>query len=483
MPASRSLCVRGDIGERLHQGVDAIRREQALPDAFPDEVEQAAVEAASLDVLPDLDRTDIPLITLDPPEAMDLDQAMYLERRDGGYRVYYAIADVGAFVQPGSALDQEARKRGETLYGADRKIPLHPKALSEGAASLLPDVVRPALLWQHDLDTEGRLVATDVRRARVRSRAKLDYRGMHEEIQAGKAGPMWALLQEVGELRMALERARGGISLPLPEQEVRMADGKLCLEFRASLPIDHWNAQMSLLTGMAAADLMMQRKIGILRTLPPVPDWAVRRLHHSARALDIDWPDGLSYAEFLRSLDPARPEHIAMMVSATTVFRGAGYADFNGSLPEQPLHSALATHYAHATAPLRRLVDRFVGEICVAVCAGEPVPDWVTEALPDLPGLMQSSGSRAGRYENAVVDLAETLVLQPMVGQEFTGAVIEVDDEHAERGDVMIRQPAVEARLEADAPLPLGERVKVRLAKADPASRELQFELLSATDA
>src|SRR5699024_2277928 len=99
-----------------------------------DAVEQAAEQAVRKLELPDLDRTDLPLVTLDPPGAMDLDQAMYLERSGDGYRVWYAIADVGAFVEPGGVIDQEARRRGETLYGADRSIPLHPRVLSEDGA-------------------------------------------------------------------------------------------------------------------------------------------------------------------------------------------------------------------------------------------------------------------------------------------------------------------------------------------------------------
>ncbi|MGA7298408.1 MAG: RNB domain-containing ribonuclease [Rhodanobacteraceae bacterium] len=477
MSCSRRIRIDPKINGQLHDGVESIRREQHLPDAFPEEVEAAAEKAAHEVRLPDLDRTDIPLVTLDPPSAMDLDQAMFMERRGDGYRVFYAIADVGAFVEPGGVIDREVRRRGETLYGADRKIPLHPKVLSEGAASLLPDQVRPCLLWQIDLDASGEGLAVDVRRARVKSRAKLDYHGMHAEITAGTAGPMWALLKEIGELRLAREQRRGGISLPLPEQEVGVVDDHLTLEYRGNLPIDQWNAQISLLTGMAAAHLMVTHKVGILRTLPPTPDWAIRRLHRTARALHIDWPDGQGYAAFLRSLDPSRPEHVAMMVSATTVFRGAGYADFRGSLPDQPEHSALAAEYAHATAPLRRLVDRFTGEVCLALCAGESVPQWVLDGLPDLPGIMRESGSRAGRYENAVLNLAETLVLQSQVGRDFEGAIVDLDHRHHDQGDIMIRKPAVEARIQGKSRLPLGERVRARLVEADPATRQTRFEL------
>src|SRR3546814_13549274 len=93
------------------------------------------------------------------------------------------------------------RSRGETLYGADGKIPLHPKALSEDMASLLPGELRPALLWTIDLDATGEGIAVDVCRARVKSRAKLDYAGVQAGIDAGDADPMFAVLREIGELR------------------------------------------------------------------------------------------------------------------------------------------------------------------------------------------------------------------------------------------------------------------------------------------
>ena len=101
---------------------------------------------------------------------MDLDQAMFLERTPNGYIVHYAIADVAAFVLPSGRLDEETHRRGETLYFPDARVPLHPTVLSENAASLLPDQVRPAVLWRIDLNDATEITAVDVRRARVRSR-------------------------------------------------------------------------------------------------------------------------------------------------------------------------------------------------------------------------------------------------------------------------------------------------------------------------
>ena len=480
MTTTRRLRLHVRQDATLARGMADIQRELGLPTAFAPDVERAAAIAAANPRLPDEDRSDIAFVTIDPPDAMDLDQAMFVARNGDGYRVHYAIADVAAFVRAGDAIDLEANRRGETLYGADAKIPLHPKVLSEDAASLLPGQLRPALLWTIDVDASGEGIAVDVHRAQIRSRAKLDYAGVQAQVDAGNADPMWTVLREIGELRKQREQRRGGVSLPLPEQEIRVEDGRWTLEFRARHRVEDWNEQISLLTGMAAAHLMVQGKVGLLRTLPEADPRAIARLHRTARALGIDWPTSRGYPDFIRSLDPANPRDVAMMTACTTVLRGAGYVAFDGAVPEHAQHAALAAQYAHVTAPLRRLVDRYTGEVCVALCAGKPVPQWVLDALPGLPATMQESARRAGRYENAVLDLAEAAALAPRVGETFEGAVVEVDQKDPRGGEVMLRDPAILARVEAGSPLPLGEQVAVRLVEADPARRMIRFELAGA---
>jgi exoribonuclease R len=489
MPPTRIRLQAGTDGT-LAQGIVAIQREMKLPTVFPPEAMAAAAQAARAPRLPELDRTDVPLVTIDPPGSMDLDQALHLERRDGGYRVFYAIADVAAFVTPGDAVDAETHRRGETLYGADSRIPLHPPVLSEGAASLLPDQLRPALLWTIDLDAGGEIAAVDVRRARVKSRARLDYAGVQQQLDAGTADPLWSLLREVGGLRQRREQARGGVSLALPEQEISVTDGQWRLEYRVNHPVEDWNAQISLLTGMAAAQLMVKGRVGLLRTLPPPEPQAIARLKLTAQALGIAWPVAQGYPDFIRSLDPATDTHVAMLTACTTVLRGAGYVAFDGELPAQPVQFALAAEYSHATAPLRRLVDRYVGEVCVALCANQPVPDWARAALPALPGLMAEADHRARHYERQVIDLVEAVLLAPRVGETFRGAIVEANGAERERGNgrtigvaaahsgvVMLRDPAIEARVGSATPLPLGQEVTVRLAEADPAKRVVRFEL------
>ncbi|MFF0742615.1 RNB domain-containing ribonuclease [Streptomyces sp. NPDC004111] len=453
----------------------------AGPDAFPPEVLAEAREAACHPRLPadPYDATGLALFTVDPPASTDLDQAMHLARREGGgYRVHYAIADVAAFVAPGGALDAEAHRRVTTLYFPDEKVPLHPRLLSEGAASLLADQVRPALLWRIDLDADGAVRATDVRRALVRSRAKLDYAGVQRRIDAGTADESLALLRDIGRLREEQERERGGISLNVPEQEIELRDGAYRLAYRTPLPADGWNAQISLLTGMAAADLMTASGTGILRTLPAAPDGAVARLRRTARALGIDWPHHTSYAQIVRGLDPADPAHAAFLQECTTLLRGAGYTVFTGGeVPDAAVHAAVAAPYTHCTAPLRRLVDRYAGELCVAAAAGQDPPEWVLAALPGLPKEMAEGTRRQNTVERESVDIVEAALLKDRIGELFDAHVVDVKDHEPTVGTVQLDSAdlAVIARVEGGRNLPLGERIRVRLTQADPGSAKVLF--------
>ncbi|MEW2388395.1 RNB domain-containing ribonuclease [Streptomyces venezuelae] len=462
----------------LRAALRDLRTRLDVPQEFPADVLTEASRAAASPRLPEYDATDLPLFTVDPPASVDLDQAMHLARRAaGGFRVSYAIADVAAYVTPGGPLDAEAHRRVTTLYFPDEKVPLHPTALSEGAASLLPGQTCPAVLWTIDLDEDGRTERTDVQRALVRSRAKLDYEGVQSAIDGGTAEEPVALLRDIGRLRERLEVERGGISLDVPEQEIVERDGTYELGFRAPLPADGWNAQISLLTGMAAAELMLTSGAGVLRTLPTAPDGAVGRLRRTAKALHIDWPHHVSYAQLVRSLDPRIPHHAAFLQECTTLLRGAGYTAFrDGRLPELTTHAAVAAPYAHCTAPLRRLVDRYAAELCLAACAEVPPPEWALAALDELPKEMAEGTRRGNTVERECVDIVEAALLQGRVGEMFDAVVVDVKEGEPAVGTVQLTEPAIVARIEGgSAGLPLGERLRVRLTRADPGAAKVQF--------
>lgn len=461
----------------VRAGLDALRHELDIPASFPPAVTAEAVAARPLQ--DGADATDVPFVTIDPEGSLDLDQAVHIERTAGGFRVRYAIADVASWVVPGGAIDDEARVRVETLYAPDGRTPLHPPELSEGSASLLPGQTCPALVWDIDLDERGEPTAVAVARKRVQSREKLTYSGAQEAIDAGTAGETLRLLKVVGTLREEAEKRRGGITLPTPEQVVEQQDGGTwTLGSRATLPVEEWNAQISLLTGMCAAQLMLEGRVGVLRTLPAADPRDVERLKRSAHALGVVWPDGATPGDVVRDLDASNPAHAALLTEATSLLRGAAYVAFDGEVPSYTMHAAIAAPYAHPTAPLRRLVDRFVGEVCVALSAGTPVPSWARDALEELPGLMASGDKHAGEYERGCLDLVEAALLTGRVGEVFDGAIVDVRADR-DAGVVQLRDPAVRGRIEG-VDLPLGTDVRVRVVRADVATHTVLFEMASA---
>lgn len=454
----------------LERSFQALRDELGLSTGYPPD---AVAEARQVEpALPERDETALPFLSIDPPGSLDLDQAMHLERAGDGYRVRYAIADVPAFVVPGGVLDAETRRRGQTMYFPDLRVPLHPDELGEDRASLLPDRVRPAYVWDLALDARAEVVSAEVYRALVRNTRRLDYQGVQEAVDGGTADEPLLLLKEIGEKRVVLERERGGASLPMPEQEIRLHDGVYEMTFRPLLRSEDWNAQISLMTGMAAAEMMLHAQVGILRTMPPADPAALADLRRQARALGIDWPSDLPYGEMLRTLDRTRPRDLALIHAATRLFRGAGYTPFDGDVPEQSEQAAVAAPYAHVTAPLRRLVDRFGLVVCESVSRGEPVPDWVRRALPELPEIMRASDQVAGKVERGSADAVEAALLSTHVGETFEATVV------GRRDDAVTVQLA---RLPVLASCPgqaePGDVVQVRVETADIAARTVQLRL------
>jgi VacB/RNase II family 3'-5' exoribonuclease len=449
----------------------ALRAELVVTGDFASDVQAQAREAARAVELPDEDATDIPFVTVDPPGSRDLDQAVHIAREGDGYLVSYAIADVAAFVRPDSAVDVEARRRGETLYFPDVRVPLHPPVLSEDAASLLPGQLRPAVLWRITLDGGGDVRATDVRRARVRSRAQLDYAGVQDAFERSAVPDAIALLRDVGERRLALARKRHAINLDLPEQEVEHGRSGWRLAVREPLPVEDYNAEISLLTGMCAAAIMLEHRHGIVRTLAPPDPGAVRALRRAALALGVAWPSSAAPGDVLARLDRGNPHHVALLEHATTLLRGAGYIHFVDTVPAHHTHAGIGAPYAHVTAPLRRLVDRYASELCVALYAGATPPSWVDEQLALLPELMAQADRRAHEIDRAVIDATEAWLLRDRIGETFDATIIDANEHSA---TITLDEPAVRARCTGDH-LTVGDRIRARLVQADVATRTVSF--------
>ncbi len=458
-----------------------------------------------------LDLLDVPFLTIDPPGSRDLDQAFFAERRNGGYLVRYAIADVGAFVARHGAIEAEAWRRGQTMYCPDGRTPLYPPIMSEGGASLLPDAVRPSIVFTMTLDGKGRPTNTRVERALVRSRVQLAYAEVGEHLtmerEAPGAGPLsgrdWSpsltLLEAVGRLRQAREVERGAVNLRLPSQEVQRWTSALAgyrLAFQTATEVEDWNAQISLMTGMEAARIMRGHGAGLLRTLrPPRPD-RLQALKLTARALGVAWNEGVDYDDFVRGLDPQTPLDSVMLHQAARVSGGAQYLAFTGDPTRRGRHAAIAAYYAHVTAPLRRLADRYVLDLLVAIGAGQEPDEALLSPLADLPPAMADADHRADRLESAVLDQVELRLMQPRVGEVFDATVIALKRAGAA---AQISQPPIRtlvpfavlapgageepepvedgaAMRMGDAVVRLGQTFRLRLVGADALSRALLFE-------
>ena len=454
-----------DNAHALGAGLAAIRSEYQIPSGFPADVLAAAQAAAARTPSEHADRSDLPFVTLDPASSTDLDQAFAIEPAGGDLLLHYAIADIAWFVEDGGPIDAEAWRRGETIYLPDGKASLYPPLLSERAASLLPDGPRPAIILTVRVDADGNVGLDGAERAIIRSRAKLAY----DSVRASDLPP------EFGELarRMAAAEARRGAArVDPPEQEVTvLPGGGFALAFRPRLSSEADNAALSLAANLAVADALQAHGTGLFRVMAEPDEKAVARLRHSAAALGVAWPEGMTLRDFEKGLQPADPQQAALMMAIRRAGPGASYAPFRaGSLP---WHAAMAATYAHATAPLRRLADRYVLRAALAIANGQPVPAVVAQAFEKLPAVMARADMVAGKIERAVVDLAETLLLSGREGTAFDAIVTDVDERG---GKVQLCDLPVVARLAVPGLTP-GRRVDLRLAGVDPHRRSLSFEL------
>lgn len=453
-----------DPTNALARGLAAIRSQFKVPEAFPPEVVAAAEATAKRKPTEHADLTDRAFVTLDPATSTDLDQAFCIEASGSDLLLHYAIADVAWFVSDGDALDVEAWKRGTTLYLPDGKAGLYPSILSENAASLLPAGPRPAVVFTVRVAPDGAVKLDGAERAIIRSRAKLAYDAVKpDDLPDGFA--------DIAARIAAAEERRGASRVDPPEQEVEhIGNGVFQLAFRPTLKSEVQNAALSLAANMAIADSLLAHKTGLFRVMADADDFAVKRLRNTAKALGLAWPARTSLQTYQRGLDPADGKQAAMMLAIRRAGNGASYAPLTDGV--KPWHAAMAATYAHATAPLRRLADRYVVRATLAIANGQTVPEPVTKAFQALPKVMARADGHAAQITRAVIDLAEAVMLDGRENEIFPAVVTDVN----ERGiRLQLGDLPVVANLAADGLQP-GEAIKVRLISADPENRSLTFQ-------
>jgi exoribonuclease R len=453
-----------DSANAMAQGLAAIRTQYQVPGEFPEAVLAAAEAAAQRIPTEHADRTDRSFVTLDPASSTDLDQAFAIERAGSDLLLHYAIADVAWFVDDNGSIDAEAWRRGQTLYMPDCKARLYPARLSEDAASLLPTGPRPAVIFTVAVAPDGGVRLDGAERAVIRSRAKLAY----DSVRDSDLPPDFA---ELARRITAAEDRRGAARVDPPQQEVaRRPDGTLDLTFAARLESEDQNAALSLATNLAVADALQAHQTGLFRVMAEPDERGIDRLRHTARAFGLVWPDGEPLAQYERTLSAANPRQAAFMLAIRRAGHGAGYTPFQPG--KIPWHSAMAATYAHATAPLRRLADRYVVRATLAIAHGQPVPDVVTQAFPKLPQVMARAEGIEGQIERAVIDLAEALLLKGSEGETFDAVATDLDERGAR---IQLRDLPVVARVAVHDVQP-GDAIKVRLMTVDPDRRMISFE-------
>lgn len=451
-----------DTTHALDAGLARIRQQYSVPDGFPPEVLAAADEAARRELTEHVDRTDWEFVTLDPASSTDLDQAFTISRSGNDLILHYAIADVGWFVRDGDPVDAEAWRRGSTLYLPDGREALYPAVLSEGAVSLLPDGPRAAVVFHVRLDTEGRPTLDGVERCVIRNRAKLGYEHVTLAELPGDFAEFAARVE-----RNEIERGAGRVDPP--EQLVERDGRGYRLVFRPRQPTEAQNAALSASTNIAVAHALLAAHTGLFRVMAEPDARAVARLRHTAHAFGMRWPKHQALDDYARTLDPNDARHAAFMLAVRRAGGGASYAMYADGVV--PWHAALAATYAHSTAPLRRLADRYVVECALAVVNGREVPEAVQAALPRLPDTMAAAGAQSSKVDRAVVDLAEAVLLQGHEGHTFRAVVVE---DEGDLSRIQLVDVAVVAKLRA-AKLQPGDECRVKLVRADPARREVEF--------
>jgi exoribonuclease R len=453
-----------DPDQVLSDGLDAIRVQFKVPVGFPPKVLAAAESAAKRVPSAHVDRTAMPFVTLDPASSTDLDQAFTLEQAGADFLLHYAIADVAWFVDDGGPIDAEAWSRGTTTYLPDGKASLYPPALSEQAASLLPDGNRPAVVFTSRMTPDGEAKLEGVERALIRSRAKLAYETVRaEDLPAGFA--------EFAARIAAAEDRRGAARVDPPQQEVvRGADDRFRLSFRPRLPSEDQNAALSLASNLAVARALYEAGTGLFRVMPGPTEQAVLRLRGTAKAFALDWPDAMPLSDFEKRLNSADPKQAAFMMAVRRSGNGASYVPFRAG--ERPWHSAMAATYAHSTAPLRRLADRYVVQAALAVAGGQPVPEAAMAAFQTLPTVMARADAHDGQLERAAIDLAECALLSGREGEVFGAVVTDIGEGGAR---IQLCDVPVVARVTAHGVMP-GAPIKVRLLSANLTQRLLKLE-------
>lgn len=441
LPRARVLNVVGSMDSEKAVSMIAIHS-HGIPHIFPDSVIQDA-QAASLPGIepPREDWRDVPLITIDPATAKDHDDAVYATPDDdqanpGGHIVTVAIADVAFFVRPGSALDREALKRGNSVYFPDRVVPMLPERISNDLCSLKPDVDRPAMAVRMVFDAQGRKKRHSFHRIMMRSHARLAYEQAQAAIDGATDDVTGPLMETILEPLWAAYRCllrgrqdREPLELDIPERRILLAEDGT---------VDRIVVPPRLDAHKLIEECMIQANVAAAETLEANRQALVFRIHDSPAMAKQE-----ALREFLKTLDiplargaqlrPSAFNAILARVADTdhsplvhgVVLRSQSQAEYS---PDNIGHFGLnLRRYAHFTSPIRRYADLIVHRALIGALGlgdgGDALPEMEMDRLREVAGLISTAERRAVNAERDTVDRLIAQHLAGRVGETFDGRV------------------------------------------------------------
>ncbi|MFP4043597.1 MAG: ribonuclease R [Rhodosalinus sp.] len=516
LPRARIVARLGDPSGPKAVSLIAIHQ-HGIPHEFPEEVlaEADRIKPAGLSGREDL--RDLPLVTIDPEDARDHDDAVWAHadddpKNEGGHVIWVAIADVAQYVRPGSAIDREARKRGNSSYFPDRVVPMLPERLSADLCSLHEGVPRAVIAVRMQIDGLGRKIGHRFVRGLMRSAASLNYR----QVQAAEDGApdeaTGPLLDEVIHPLFAAYRAlvraretRQPLDLDLPERRVVLSDeGKVVsVSFRDRLDAHRLIEEFMVLANVAAAETLIAKKSPLLFRVHEEPDpLKLDALRETAQAAGFTLAKGqvLRTEHLNRLLDQAAGSDEAELINMATL-RSMTQAYYS---PANFGHFGLALQaYAHFTSPIRRYADLIVHRALITAhgWGDDGLSKDEIEAMEGTATHISETERRSMAAERDTTDRYLAAYLSDRVGAEFTGrisgvarfgAFVKLDETGAD-GLIPMRNLGREFFVydrksdslmgsDTGTVIKPGQRVTVRLAEAAPVTGGLALELLELED-
>jgi ribonuclease R len=486
-----------------------------IPQAFSKAAIQEAEDAKAASLKGREDWRDVPLVTIDPPDAKDHDDAVHAEidsdpNNKGGFVVNVAIADVAFYVRPGSALDHDALIRGNSVYFPDRVVPMLPERISNNLCSLVPGEPRGALAVRMVIGKDGRKRSHSFHRVLMRSAAKLHYAqaqaaidGKPDDITGPLIDPILKPLYEAYALVKRARDERDPLDLDLPERKILLkADGTVDrVIVPERLDAHKLIEEFMILANVAAAEMLEQKSLPLIYRVHDEPTFEkVHALQEFLKTLDLPFAKAgaLQPAVFNRVLAQVRGHDAESLVNEV-VLRSQAQAEYSA---ENYGHFGLnLRRYAHFTSPIRRYADLVVHRALIrALGLGEgALPDTETvENLGEVAAQISVTERRAMKAERETADRLIAHFLADRIGATFQGRIsgvtraglfVKLDDTGAD-GLIPIRSLGGEyfdydetrhalIGSRSGAMHRLGDVVDVRLVEAAPIAGALRFELLS----